>query len=81
MLNSFFTVRQLRNGTGQGLFDCSKSAFKYMGVTDWKTKRIGFVCDGNNANIGQHGGLRGHLKEAVPWVLFFGVWLNTLSCP
>lgn len=71
MLNSFLTVRQLKSGTGQGLFDCMKSTVEYVGVTDWETKLIGFGCDGTNANIGEHSGLKGHLKEAVPWVFFF----------
>jgi len=56
VLNSFFTVRKPKSGTGQGLFDCLKSAIEYMGVTDWETKLIGFGCDGTNANIGGHGG-------------------------
>ena len=66
MANSFFTVRQLQRG--QGLFQCLKSAVEYMGVAEWL---VGFGCDGTNANIGEHGGLKGHLKEAVPWVVVF----------
>ena len=33
-------------------------------------KLIGFGCDGTNANIAD-GGLKGFLKEAVPWVFVF----------
>lgn len=42
-----------------------------MGVTGWENKLIGFGCDGTNANIGERSGLKGHLKEAVPWVIIF----------
>ena len=70
MHDSFFTVRQLSRGTAEGLFDCLKRAVEYMGAADWETKLIGFGCDGTNANIGD-GGLKGLLKEAVPWVIVF----------
>lgn len=53
------------------LFDCLKSALEYMGVVGWENKLIGFGCDGTNANIGKHSGLKAHLKEAVPWVVVF----------
>ena len=36
----------------------------------WKTKTIGFGCDGTNANIAQ-GGLRGLLSHEMPWVFVF----------
>lgn len=72
IVNPFFiTVSQLKSGTGQSIFDCLKSATEYVGVTGWETKLIGFGCDGTNANIGECGGLKGHLKEAVPWVVGF----------
>lgn len=64
-------MRQLQRGTGQGLFECLKSAVEYMGVTGWESKLVGFGCDGTNANIRERGGLKGHLKEAVPWVVVF----------
>lgn len=37
-------------------------------LTGWET----------NANIGGRGGLKRHLKDAVPWVVFFGVWPTAL---
>ena len=42
---------------------------EYMRVTGWEDKLIGFGCDGANANMGESSGLKGHLKEAVPWVV------------
>ena len=68
MYDSFFTVRQLSSGTAQGLFDCLKRAVEYMGTADWETKLIGFGCDGANTNMGDRG-LKGFLKEVVPWVV------------
>ena len=56
MVNSFFAVRQLQRGAGQGLFECLRSAVEYMGVTGWESKLVGFGCDGTNANIGERGG-------------------------
>ena len=45
------------------------NALEYMGVTGWENKLIGFGCDGTNANIGERGGLKRNLKEAVPWAV------------
>ena len=68
--DKFFTVRQLSSGTAHGLFDSFKDAIKYMGVTNWETKMIGFVCDGCSANMGGRG-LRGLLTQSLPWVVVF----------
>ena len=43
---------------------------EYISVPDWKTKIIGFGCDGTNANIAQ-GGLKGLLEDEVPWIFVF----------
>ena len=67
--DSFFTVRHLSSGTGQGLFDSVKKAVEYIGAADWESKLIGFGCNGTNANMAD-GGLKGFL-EAVPWVTVF----------
>ena len=69
IVNAFFSVSQLKSGTGKGLFDCLKNALEYMGVTGWENRLIGFGCDGTNANIGECGGIKRHLKEAVPWAV------------
>ena len=78
IVNSFFTVRQLESGTGQGLFDCLRNAVEYIGVTGWEDKLIVFGCDCANANMGERSGLNGHFKEAVPWG---GNWLVLGSPP
>ena len=31
---------------------------------------MGFGCDGTSVNFGAHG-LRGHVEESIPWVVFF----------
>ena len=64
------TVRHLSSGTGQALFDCLLVAVEYLGLgaTDWKAKLIGFGCGSTNANMA-NGGLKGYLKEAVPWMI------------
>ena len=64
----YFAVRQLHSATAQGLFDCFRKAIDYMGAVHWETKMVGFGCDGTNANMGERG-LKGLLKEAVPWVV------------
>ncbi len=46
------------------------TAVQYMGTMNWKTKMIGFGCDGTNANIAD-GGLKGLLTETLPWVVVF----------
>ena len=40
-------------------------------LDDWKTKLLGFGCEGTNENIADEG-LQGFLKENVPWG--FGFW-------
>ena len=42
----------------------------YVGIENWDSKLIGFGCDGANVNIAA-GGLRGHLENAVPWIVVF----------
>ena len=42
---------------------------EYMRVTGWEDKPIGFGYDGANANMGERSGIKGHLKETVPWVV------------
>ena len=68
--DKLFTVRQLRSGTTHGLFDILKDAIKYMGVTNWENKMIGFGCHGCSANMGGRG-LRGLLTQSLPWVVVF----------
>ena len=68
--NRFFAVRHLSSATAEGLFDSFKRAVGYMQLDAWKTKMIGFGCDGTNANIAQ-GGLRGLLSHEMPWVFVF----------
>ena len=41
-----------------------------MKLDKWKTKMIGFGCDGTNANFAQ-GGFRGLLTREMPWVFVF----------
>ena len=48
----FFTSRHLGSGTGEGLFESLKTAVEYVGVDDWKTKLIGFGCDGAQCQYG-----------------------------
>ena len=43
--DSFFTVRHLSSGTGQGLFGCMEKAAEYVGAPDWKTKLIGLSAE------------------------------------
>ena len=64
--DKYFTDRELCSGTAQDLFDC----LKYMGVEKWETKMIGLGCDGCSANMGDKG-LRGLLKQSLPWVVVF----------
>ena len=68
--DKFFTVRQLRRGTGQGLYDCFKQAMAYVEVppTEWKQKMIGLGCDGTAANL-RRGGLKGHLETDMSWII------------
>ena len=77
--DSFFTVRHLSSGTSRGLYYCMQKAVEHMGAADWKTKLIGFGCDGTNVNM-TDGGLKGILREAVPWVIVFWCLRHQLNC-
>ena len=68
--NKFFCVQHLKGGTGRGLFESVCKATQYMNITDWKTKMIGFGCDGASANMAE-GGLRGLLRSEFPWICMF----------
>ena len=41
-----------------------------MHIEEWKTKMIGFGCDGASANMAM-GGLRGQLQSEFPWIFVF----------
>ena len=49
--NRFFAIRHLSSATAQGLFKFFKRVVEYMKLDEWKTKMIGFGCDGSNANF------------------------------
>ena len=49
-----------------------------MEVKQWKSKMIGFGCDGTNANIAA-GGLRGHLTHEMPWIFVFWCFAHLLE--
>ena len=66
--NSYFTLRHLESGTAHGLFASFRRAVEYMNMDDWRSKMIGFGCDGTNANMAA-GGLRGLLESELPWVV------------
>ena len=68
--NTFLCGRYLKNGTGEGLYESLERAMQYVEIDDWKTKMIGFGCDGASANIAE-GGLKGILTREVPWIFMF----------
>ena len=68
--NSFFCIRHLSSSTGEGLFECLKAALEYVNVDEWRTKMIGFGCDGASANMAE-GGLKGLLKKEFPLIFVF----------
>ena len=68
--SKFFSARHLSSGTGAGLFESLKEAIEYMHIEEWKTKMIGFGCDGASANMAM-GGLRGQLQSEFPWIFVF----------
>lgn len=74
----FFTVQRPERCSADGLFECFKRAFSFVGVDNWKSKLIGFGCDGASVNIAASG-LRGHLEEAVPWVTVFWCFVHRLE--
>lgn len=76
--SAFLSARYLESGTGEGLYASFESAMKYMEISDWKTKLIGFGCDGASANIAE-GGLYGILKKEVPWIFMFWCLANRLE--
>ena len=55
----YFIVRELGSGTAPGLLECLERALQYMGITDWEQNMIG------------PRGLRGLLKQRLPWVVVF----------
>ncbi len=69
--NKFFTVRRPDSGDAKGLFECFERAVAYVRIGDgWKTKLVGFGCDGTSVNIADRG-LKGYLKQTAPWIEVF----------
>ena len=48
----------------------SQGWIRLLGVSDWKSKLIGFGCDGASVNMGARG-LRGFLQLSMPWMVVF----------
>ena len=69
--NTFLSARYLKSGMGEGLYESFERAMQYMDIDNWKTKMIGFGCDGASANIAE-GGLREILTREV--LLIFKFW-------
>ena len=70
MRTLFFSARHLSSDTGVGLFASLKAAVEHMNVEDWRTKMIGFGCDGASVNMAEDG-LNGLLKNEFPWIFVF----------
>ena len=66
--NQFFSTRQPRSATGEGLYEYLQRALDFVGVKNWKSRLIGLGCDGAAANMSVARGMHHFLKEAVPWV-------------
>lgn len=75
--DQFLAVRKPTSANAAGLFECFTRALSHSSITDSEGNLIGFGCD--SVNLGAHG-LRGHIEESVPWVVFFGVWHIISSC-
>ena len=76
--NTFLSAWYLKSETGEGLYESFERAKQYMDIDNWKTKMIGFGCDGVSANIAE-GGLRGILTREVPWIFMFWCLAHRLN--
>ena len=68
--NIYFCTRHLKSGTGEGLFESLERAIQFMDIDEWKTKMIGYGCDGASTDITE-GGLKGILQSEVPYIFMF----------
>ena len=41
-----------------------------MGITEFKSKLIGYKADGASANLGDKNGVNAKLQEMCPWLIF-----------
>ena len=69
--NEFLTVRRPSRSNAEGLLACLREAMGFVGVANWESKLIGVGCDGASENMGTRSGLKGLLKEAMPWITVF----------
>ena len=70
----FPAARHLSRGTGEGLYESLERAIQYVDINDWKTKVMGFVCDGASTNIAEDGLKRhcyGIVMREIPWIFMF----------
>jgi hypothetical protein len=77
--NNFLTVWRPGRSNAAGLFACLKAAMGFVGVSNWESKLIGVGCDGTNVNMGTTGGLKGLLRETMPWVVVFWCMAHRLE--
>ena len=72
---NFFAVDRPQEVTGQGLFDCMRSALGRLGITginpDACKHLVGIGTDGASANIAA-AGMKGLVEKELPWV--FWMW-------
>ena len=78
MCDKFLTVRRPERANADGLFACLNAAIKYVGMSKWERKLIGFRCDGASVNMCA-GGLRGLLQQTVPWIVVFWCFARRLE--
>lgn len=76
--DKFLTVRRPKHCNADGLYRCFERGLAFVGINDWRTKLVGFGCDGTNVNIAP-GGVRGFLEESVPWVVVFWCYAHRVE--
>ena len=57
-------------GTAVGVFGAIKDSFTSLGVTEFKSKLVGFGADGASVNRGNKEGVIAMLREEMLWIIF-----------
>ena len=62
---------QNNNGAGaDGIILAICNSFQRLGITQFKSKLIGYGADGASVNRGDKNGVRAKLQEMCPWLIF-----------
>ena len=57
-------------GKAKGVLRAITDSFESLGITDFRSKLVGFGADGTSVNMGNREGVIAILRKELPWIIF-----------